>query len=102
MSSPNHFRAAHYRTGETFDFTFRDGKLTEQKAMKGRTDLLFGPGFFDLQNNGYAGVDFNHPTLTPERAAEGIRGMWQHGCTHVLPPRSTQQAAGRGFLLRAV
>ena len=102
MSSPTHFRAAHYRTGETFDFTFRDGKLAEQKAVKGRTDLLFGPGFFDLQNNGYAGVDFNHPTLTPERAAEGIRGMWRHGCTHVLPTVITQQPERMEFLLRTL
>lgn len=102
MSSPTHLRAAHYRTGETFDFTFRDGKLTEQKAVKGRTDLLFGPGFFDLQNNGYAGVDFNHLALTPERAAEGIRGMWRHGCTHVLPTVITQQPERMEFLLRTL
>src|SRR5947209_4605746 len=102
MSFPTHFRAAHYRTGETFDFTFRDGRLVEQKAAKGRTDLRFGPGFFDLQNNGYAGVDFNHPALTPERAAEGIRGMWQHGCTHVLPTVITHEPDRMEFLLRTL
>ncbi len=102
MSSPTQFRAAHYRTGETFDFTFRDGKLTEQRAVKGRPDLLFGPGFFDLQNNGYAGVDFNHPTLTAERAAEGIRGMWRNGCTHVLPTVITHQPERMEFLLRTL
>src|SRR3954468_1805469 len=100
MSTPTKLRAAHYRTGETYDFTFRDGKLAEQKAVKGRAELLFGPGFFDLQNNGYAGVDFNHPSLTPERAAEGIRGTWRQGCTHVLPTVITQQPERLEALLR--
>lgn len=95
-------RAAHYRTGETYDFSFREGKLVEQKAVRGRAELLFGPGFFDLQNNGYAGVDFNHPELTAERAAEGIRGMWREGCTHVLPTVITQQPERLEFLLRTL
>lgn len=41
------------------------------------------PGFFDLQVNGYGGVDFNHDGLTPESlhtacarlAADGVDGM---------------------------
>jgi N-acetylglucosamine-6-phosphate deacetylase len=102
MSSPTKLRAAHYRTGETYDFTFRDGKLVEQKAVRGRAELVFGPGFFDLQNNGYAGVDFNHPSLTAERAAEGIRGMWRQGCTHVLPTVITHQPERMELLLRTL
>lgn len=77
--------AAHYRTGETIEFTERGGRLKLGAAKRGRTDLVFGPGFFDLQNNGYAGIDFNSPNTTPEQIADGIRAMWRHGCTHVLP-----------------
>lgn len=96
------YRAAHYRTGEKFAFTFRDGRLAEQHPSRGHTDLVFGPGFFDLQNNGYAGVDFNHPGTTVEQTAEGIRATWRHGCTHVLPTVVTAQPERLEHLLRTL
>lgn len=77
--------AAHYRTGETFEFIERGGRLKMGAPKRGRTDLMFGPGFFDLQNNGYACIDFNSPETTPEQIADGIRATWKDGCTHLLP-----------------
>ena len=77
--------AAHYRTGETWEFEFAGGKVVSRQPRAGRTKLVFGPGFFDLQCNGYGGVDFNHPDVTPEEVCRGIRAMWREGCTHVLP-----------------
>jgi N-acetylglucosamine-6-phosphate deacetylase len=77
--------AAHYRTGETFEFLERGGRLKQGAAKRGRTDLVFGPGFFDLQCNGYAGIDFNSPNTTPEQLAAGFRAMWREGCTEVFP-----------------
>lgn len=77
--------AAHYRTGATFEFVLEGGRVVSKTARRGKAKLVFGPGLFDLQNNGYAGVDFNHPTLTPELFCEGVRAMWRQGCTEVLP-----------------
>jgi len=41
--------------------------------------------FFDLQVNGFAGVDFNRPGLTGEELLRATRAMWAHGVTQFLP-----------------
>jgi N-acetylglucosamine-6-phosphate deacetylase len=53
--------------------------------VRKRATAVFGPGFVDMQCNGYAGVDFNRRETEPIVIAEAIRAMWEHGCTEVLP-----------------
>jgi N-acetylglucosamine-6-phosphate deacetylase len=43
------------------------------------------PGFFDLQVNGYAGVDFNAPDVTPDRLDYAMARMRDAGVTRCLP-----------------
>jgi N-acetylglucosamine-6-phosphate deacetylase len=43
------------------------------------------PGFCDLQVNGFAGVDFNDPSLTAERLAAAADAMRRTGVTRFLP-----------------
>lgn len=43
------------------------------------------PGLFDLQVNGFGGIDFNEPDLTPEQVAEALDGMRATGVTRCLP-----------------
>ena len=43
------------------------------------------PGLFDLQVNGFGGIDFNAPDLTSERAAEALDRMRVTGVTRCLP-----------------
>ena len=43
------------------------------------------PGLFDLQVNGFAGVDFNAPTLTADRSREALERMRATGVTRCLP-----------------
>lgn len=43
------------------------------------------PGLFDLQVNGFAGVDFNAPDLTTDRVAEALDRMRATGVTRCLP-----------------
>ena len=43
------------------------------------------PGLFDLQVNGFGGVDFNAPSLTTDRAAEAVERMRATGVTRCLP-----------------
>jgi N-acetylglucosamine-6-phosphate deacetylase len=43
------------------------------------------PGLFDLQVNGFGGIDFNAPTLTADRAADALERMRETGVTRCLP-----------------
>ena len=47
--------------------------------------LIETPGFFDLQVNGFAGVDFNQVDLSADRVSEAIAGMRATGVTRLLP-----------------
>src|SRR5262249_47804135 len=42
-------------------------------------------GLLDLQVNGYAGVDFNDDTLTPDALDHALHAMLCVGVTHCLP-----------------
>ena len=43
------------------------------------------PGFFDLQVNGFAGVDFNNPNVSPEQVRHALAAMRATGVTRLLP-----------------
>ena len=43
------------------------------------------PGLFDLQVNGFGGIDFNAADLTEDRVAEALRRMRETGVTRFLP-----------------
>jgi N-acetylglucosamine-6-phosphate deacetylase len=51
------------------------------------------PGFFDLQVNGFAGVDFNGPGLTTDLAHEALDRMRATGVTRCLPTLITSSLA---------
>lgn len=43
------------------------------------------PGFVDLQVNGYQGIDFSSPQLTPDAFGEACRQLLGHGTAAFLP-----------------
>jgi N-acetylglucosamine-6-phosphate deacetylase len=51
----------------------------------GGTDLYACSGFFDPQVNGFAGVDFNSPRLTPEGLHQAALTLASTGVTRFLP-----------------
>jgi N-acetylglucosamine-6-phosphate deacetylase len=51
----------------------------------GGPDLYLCPGFFDPQVNGFAGVDFNSPYLTPEGLRRAALSLASTGITRFLP-----------------
>lgn len=77
--------AAHYRTGHTHEFRFQGDRVESIRRVRKPAAAVFGPGFVDLQCNGYAGVDFNRRETEPIVLGGAIRTMWEHGCTEVLP-----------------
>jgi N-acetylglucosamine-6-phosphate deacetylase len=49
------------------------------------TRQYLAPGFIDLQVNGFAGVDFNDPTISNEDISRAIRKMFRTGVTRFFP-----------------
>jgi N-acetylglucosamine-6-phosphate deacetylase len=60
-----------YRKGASYDF--------------GGTDLYLCSGFFDPQVNGFAGVDFNSPSLSAEGLHRAALSLASIGVTRFLP-----------------
>src|SRR4029453_8758645 len=62
------------------------------------------PGLFDLQVNGFGGIDFNAPDLPRDRAAEALDRMRETGVTRCLPTLISSSfdpfAANAGVLAR--
>lgn len=57
----------------------------ETSRQSGSVRRLTHPGFFDLQVNGFAGVDFNDPATTPDQVRRAAAAMRTHGVTSFLP-----------------
>lgn len=80
--------ALHYRSGERLTLTLQRGYIASMKSEPyddhGRLPYI-GPGLFDLQVNGYGGVDFNSPPLQESSATRVTQNLWQEGVTSYLP-----------------
>jgi N-acetylglucosamine-6-phosphate deacetylase len=79
-------------TESPVDIVVDHGKVVQidpyQKGSRcdfGGTDLHACPGFFDPQVNGFAGVDFNNPRLTPEGLHQAVLSLASTGVTRFLP-----------------
>ncbi len=59
------------------------------------------PGFFDLQVNGFAGVDFNEP-CTPEQLQHAVTAMRATGVTQFLPTIITSSREHFASCARAI
>jgi N-acetylglucosamine-6-phosphate deacetylase len=71
-------------------------------AALGGDDCLVAEGFFDLQVNGFAGVDFNTPGLTPEALRRAMLAMRRTGTTWFLPTVVTAALPAMEGTMRAV
>lgn len=76
-------------------------KPLEQTAHT-KTLPYVGPGLVDLQINGYAGLDFNHGSMSPETVSRAVRAVWREGVTCFLPTIITNDDASIRHALRAV
>ena len=78
-------------TGRLVDIHVRGGKVMRIDACRegsppdyGGADFYLSPGFFDLQVNGFAGVDFNSPNLKPEELHHAARTLASTGITRFI------------------
>jgi N-acetylglucosamine-6-phosphate deacetylase len=51
----------------------------------GRPDVYVAPGWVDLQVNGFAGVDFNHPLTPRDEIARSLDALFATGVTRFYP-----------------
>ncbi len=49
------------------------------------SEICTSPGFVDLQVNGFAGADYNNPSIQPEVIAGSIERLFQTGVTKFFP-----------------
>jgi len=66
----------------------------------GGTDLYVCSGFLDPQVNGFAGVDFNSPRLTPEGLHHAVLCLASTGVTRFLPTLVTSSHERMVFQLK--
>jgi N-acetylglucosamine-6-phosphate deacetylase len=75
---------------------------TSELPGSGPGKVLLAPGFVDLQVNGFAGVDYNDPTIRPEAFARSIQCLFQTGVTKFLPTLITSSRERITGALRAL
>jgi N-acetylglucosamine-6-phosphate deacetylase len=71
-------------TGLPIRLEFRDTILSAAPSPE-TSDLYLAPGFIDLQVNGFAGVDYNHPSTSHEEIARSLRAQFATGVTRLYP-----------------
>jgi N-acetylglucosamine-6-phosphate deacetylase len=76
-----------YRDGSGIEISFSEGSI--DSISKTRTpidkDLILGPGFTDIQVNGYGGIDYNEIQNDPIKLAEISRLLYHEGVTTHFP-----------------
>src|SRR3954453_13810732 len=71
-------------TGQPITVTF-DRTILSVEPAADADGLWLSPGFIDLQVNGFAGVDYNHPRTPHEEIARSLRAQFATGVTRLYP-----------------
>lgn len=86
-------RGLHYQTAEPVDVHIAEGRIRAVDSVDSaeardvdRAKLPYiGPGLFELQLNGYNGLDFNTLPIPDGTTSELSRQLWREGVTSYLP-----------------
>jgi len=78
--------AHHIFTGEPVRLRWnQEGIITSLDAARSAPpELWMGPGLFDIQVNGYAGVDFQQDNVTASELTHAVLQLRESGCTRFL------------------
>jgi N-acetylglucosamine-6-phosphate deacetylase len=77
-----------YRNNLPVEITIQDGiisSIVPIDAANLQNELMIGPGFIDVQVNGYAGISFTDEDLTLEGVRQATEGLWKEGVTTYIP-----------------
>jgi N-acetylglucosamine-6-phosphate deacetylase len=94
--------ASHCFTGKAAEFQLNGYRFKSARTRFSKSGYLFGPAWTDLQCNGFAGIDFNHPQVTPVEICQAVRAMWATGCATVLPTLITNSPEQIEHLFRVL
>jgi N-acetylglucosamine-6-phosphate deacetylase len=84
-----------YRDGSAIEISFSEGiidSISETQNLL-EQDLILGPGFTDIQVNGYGGIDYNEIQSDPMNLAEISRLLYKEGVTTHFPTIITNDPA---------
>jgi N-acetylglucosamine-6-phosphate deacetylase len=84
-----------YRDGSAIEISFSEGIIDSiSETQNGlEQDLILGPGFTDIQVNGYGGIDYNEIQSNPMNLAEISRLLYKEGVTTHFPTIITNDPA---------
>lgn len=77
-----------YRNGEPMELEIANGRIVEVIPLSSENEKtlpFIAPGLFDLQINGYKGVDLNKSGLSVAHIDTMTRMLWEQGVTTFFP-----------------
>ena len=76
----------HYTTRQPIRLRWQDGRVTEIEPLDAApaAEVWLAPSLFDLQVNGFGGVDFQQERLTQEALLSAVRALRSAGCCRFL------------------
>ncbi|WP_127585930.1 N-acetylglucosamine-6-phosphate deacetylase [Paenibacillus koleovorans] len=90
--------AWHYESSAPVSVAIENGRLTaieeldpRDHACSSEERLYIGPGFVDIQINGFAGRDFTTPPVSERLFSEVSRLLWREGVTSYYPTIVTHE-----------
>jgi len=85
----------HYRNGLPIEISLSEGIIDSISETQSPLDenLILGPGFTDIQVNGYGGIDYNEIQSDPIKLAGISRLLYQEGVTTHFPTIITNDPA---------
>lgn len=93
-------RGRHFRTGRLIGVRLKDGRIEAVRGGSGGPWV--GPGFVDLQVNGYRGLDFNAIPVPEDLPGRVTRELWREGVTSYCPTLVTHPPDAIEQAVRAV
>ncbi|HWN96378.1 MAG TPA: N-acetylglucosamine-6-phosphate deacetylase [Methylomirabilota bacterium] len=76
--------ARYYATRQPIRISWDDGKIVSinHTTQQPQEDIWVAPPLFDLQINGYAGVDFQQDDVSAEDLLRAVRALRRDGCAY--------------------
>jgi len=75
-----------FQTNQVVKISWREGCITSYSPVDAKEECVgwIAPPLFDMQINGYGGIDFQQDTLTESELLTSVKALYRDGCTHFL------------------